>query len=74
DKRNVESCVLPRLKDGTCFCLPDEDKNLCIVSRLIWFNHPRPPEVFRCSKIQISFKATGSEDEALETAPVRIGS
>ncbi|KAL6032050.1 hypothetical protein STEG23_025203, partial [Scotinomys teguina] len=51
-----------------------EDKNLWIASRLIWFDQPRAPEkFFRCSNIQISFKASGSKDEASQTAPVKIG-
>ncbi|KAL6065347.1 hypothetical protein STEG23_005977 [Scotinomys teguina] len=51
-----------------------EDKNLWIASRLIWFDQPRAPEkFFRCVNIQISFKASGSKDEASQTAPVKIG-
>ncbi|KAL6084824.1 hypothetical protein STEG23_013956 [Scotinomys teguina] len=56
------------------FDLLGYDENLWIASRLIWFDQPRAPEKFyKCSNIQISFKATGSEDEASQTAPVRIG-
>ncbi|KAL6071863.1 hypothetical protein STEG23_008820 [Scotinomys teguina] len=52
----------------------DEDENLWIASRLIWFDQPRAPEkFFRCSNIQISFKATDSEDETSQTPPVKIG-
>ncbi|KAL6076488.1 hypothetical protein STEG23_025571, partial [Scotinomys teguina] len=40
------------------------DENLWIASRLICFDQPRALEKFsRCSKIQITFKATGSEDK-----------